>query len=533
VQQGHEVARVRAVRAYRILDTDAEPSYDALARLAASVCDAPIGLLALVDEERVWFKARFGLAGTLEIPRASAFCDHAIGGGGDVVEVGDARRDVRFADGALVAGFPHARFYAGAPLVTPEGDAVGVLCALDTQPRALTEAQREQLRVLAGIAVEQLERRKQLSRLADGLAKVAELTRVVLDVPARGTAVRSLVEAVGVAAGGRAAVFRRASDGTYGQVDGLDELPLPGGRAVVSSEPLRLQNAPEDELVLPIVGAAGAPDLVLAVRTGGRPPDGPDRAALQLVTAALAIAARNFALNGETERRRTELADARTIQAELVARLARDVRGPVTSIVGFARMLEDDPRFPPEAREALAMVRASGEHIGDIAADVELLSRIELAAVEPQWRSIDLAALALAAGAVLDAPVAEGRVVGDPDLVTTAFQRLIEDARRPGEPVRARLEDLGEAVVLELTGTGVPPAGDELAPTLGARLAMRIVERHRGTFRAGGSRASWWVRMTFPADPRQVDRRRRVRIVGGDAPAAEAAGENGPAAVRT
>ena len=90
--------------------------------------------------------------------------------------------------------------------------------------------------------------------------------------------------------------------------------------------------------------------------------------------------------------------------------------------------------------------------------------------------------------------------------------------------VRGRIEDLGEAIVLELSGTGVPPAGDDVQPTLGARLAMRIVERHRGSFRAGGSRASWWVRMTFPADPLQVDRRRRLRAIGADPPAAEPSG---------
>jgi hypothetical protein len=254
---------------------------------------------------------------------------------------------------------------------------------------------------------------------------------------------------------------------------------------------------------------------VLTVRYGSRRPDEADRAALELVVAALAVAVRNVALYGESERRRVELLDARATQAELVARLARDVRGPVTSIVGFARLLEEDVRFPPDAREALAVVRASGERVGEIASDVDLLSRIELAAVEPQWQIVDVAALATAAGAVVERHAA-ARIVADPDLLRTALGRLVEDGRRPASPVRARIEDLDEAVAVELSGTGASPAGETVAPTVSARLAARIVERHAGTFRAGGSAGSWWIRLTVPSDPRRVQRGLRVLLVGAE-----------------
>ena len=359
------------------------------------------------------------------------------------------------------------------------------------------------------------ERAWRLIRLAAGLVEIGEVMNAVFSSPRPATTARALVDAVGSATGGTAALLRCAADDTYGGVNALDARPLPGGRAALAGTPFRLANAPADELAFPIPGGV-RPDFVLTVRYGSRRPDDAELAALELVAAAFAIAVRNVTLHAETERRRVELLDARATQAELVARLARDVRGPVTSIVGFARLLEEDGRFPPDAREALAVVRASGERVGEIASDIDLLSRIELAAVEPQWQTVDLAALAAAAGAVVERGTA-ARIVADPDLLGTALGRLVEDGRRAVSPVRARVEDLEEAVALELRGTGASPAGETAAPTIGARLSARIVERHAGTFRAGGDAGAWWIRLTLPADPRRIQRGLRVLLVGGEA----------------
>ena len=505
---------MRALRAYGVLDTSPEAAYDALVRLAASIAGTPIALVTLIDERRQWFKANVGLEGFSETPREWAFCDHAIRGR-DVFEIADAREDARFATNPLVVGEPLIRFYAGAPLVTPGGDAIGTICVIDREPRALTAVQRAQLALLAQLVIDELERRKRLARLAEGLAQVGELTQAVLASPRPATAARALVDAVGSATGGTAALLRRAADNTYGGVNALDARPLPGGRAALDGTPFRLANAPADELALAIPGAGARPEFVLTVRYGDRRPDEADRAALELVAASFAIAVRNVALYGESERRRVELLDARATQAELVARLARDVRGPVTSIVGFARLLEEDGRFPADAREALAVVRASGERVGEIASDIDLLSRIELAAVEPQWQIVDLAALAMAAGAVVERGAA-ARVIADPDLLGTALGRLVEDGRRPASPVRARIVDLDEAVALELSGTGASPAGETVAPSIGARLAARIVERHAGTFRAGGDAGAWWIRLTLPSDPRRIQRGLKVLLVGAE-----------------
>jgi signal transduction histidine kinase len=508
VEPGHEEARLRTLRAYRVLDTEPEAAYDTLARLAASVCETPIALVALIDESRQWFKANVGLDGIVQTPRAWALSGPTTRGH-EVFEVRDARADARFAGNPLVVGGPRIRFYASAPLVAPDGAGLGTLCAIDREPRELRAAQREQLSLLAAVVVEELERRKRTL----GLLHVAMLAQAVLTSTRPAPAVHAALGAIGAACGGNVTLLRRAADGTYGAVKMLDSRIVGGGRAPLSGEPFRLENAPPDEILVPVRGGDGQPDFALSIRHGARRPDASDQAAFELVASALAVAARNVALRAENARRRVDLLDDRATQAELVARLARDVRGPVTSIVGFARLLEDDERFPADAREALAVVRASGERVGEIASDVELLSRIELAAVEPQWQTVDVAALATAAGAVLDTRAA-ARIVADPDLLSTALRRLVEDGSRAASPVHARIEDLGEAVVIELTGSGASPAGDPAAPTIAGRLTARIVERHGGSLRTGRASAAWWIRLTLPSEPHPAQRPLRVLLAG-------------------
>jgi PAS domain S-box-containing protein len=154
-----EERRLLALQRYGVLDTLPEAVYDDLVHLAGQICGTPMAVMSLVDAGRQWFKARFGLAaeGT---PRDVAFCAHAILDRGLFV-VPDALQDQRFADNPLVTGEPGIRFYAGAPLVTPEGYAIGTLCVLDRQARSLSEAQQEALAALARQVVLHLEARLQ------------------------------------------------------------------------------------------------------------------------------------------------------------------------------------------------------------------------------------------------------------------------------------------------------------------------------------------------------------------------------------
>ena len=164
-QHPREAERLEALRLYRILNTEAEKSFDDLARLASVICGSPISLVSLVDDGRQWFKARVGMAAT-ETSRDVAFCAHAILQR-DVMIVPDALADERFADNPLVLAEPHIRFYAGAPLITPDGLPVGTLCVFDRVPRQLTPEQIQALKVLRDAVVAQLELRRRLLEVSD------------------------------------------------------------------------------------------------------------------------------------------------------------------------------------------------------------------------------------------------------------------------------------------------------------------------------------------------------------------------------
>jgi len=165
-----EQARLAALRRYRILDTAPEEAFDDLTLLASYICGTPMALITLIDEERQWFKSQRGLGNLRETERSVAFCTHAITQA-DILEVPDTREDDRFRQNPFVTGQPHIRFYAGAPLITPDGHALGTLCVIDTEPRRLSPDQRRALDALRHQAQAQLELRRRLDDLRQALAE--------------------------------------------------------------------------------------------------------------------------------------------------------------------------------------------------------------------------------------------------------------------------------------------------------------------------------------------------------------------------
>lgn len=151
----NEALRLKALQDLAILDSPREQSFDDMAQVAMQLCNVPIAVVSLVDRDRQWFKSCFGLEAT-ETPRDVAFCAHAILVPDDVLVVEDATKDSRFIDNALVTGPPHIRFYAGAPLITSEGMALGTLCVIDYQPRTLSAEQITSLKALARQVVQLL-----------------------------------------------------------------------------------------------------------------------------------------------------------------------------------------------------------------------------------------------------------------------------------------------------------------------------------------------------------------------------------------
>ena len=158
----NEQARLQALYSYNILDTLEEMEYDNITLLASEICDTSISLVSIVDDKRQWFKSTVGLDAK-ETPREYAFCAHAILKPDEILEVEDATNDIRFATNPLVTSDPNIRFYAGAPLLDSNNNALGTLCVIDSQPKKLDDNQRKALNILAKqvVALIELKRTKQ------------------------------------------------------------------------------------------------------------------------------------------------------------------------------------------------------------------------------------------------------------------------------------------------------------------------------------------------------------------------------------
>ena len=163
----NEAARLESLHRYDVLDTLPEQEFDDLSRLAALICGTPIALVSLIDTNRQWFKARIGIEQS-ETPRDVAFCAHAILEPG-VMVVPDAMTDERFRTNPLVTGDPNLRFYAGAPLITQDGHALGTLCVADRTPRELSAEQLDSLRALSRLVVNELELRRSVGDLSKSI----------------------------------------------------------------------------------------------------------------------------------------------------------------------------------------------------------------------------------------------------------------------------------------------------------------------------------------------------------------------------
>ena len=193
----NEEARLEALATYRVMDTPTDAAFDDIAKLAAHILNVPIALVSLVDADRQWFKARYGLEAT-QTPRDISFCGHVVEFE-EALVVADTHEDDRFVDNPLVLGEPHVRFYAGMPLRTGDGFVLGTLCAIDHQVRTPSAEQLEMLRILAAQVVDQLEARRvrlALAKETETLKHVAERQTLVFNTMAEGVVVQTAEGAI-------------------------------------------------------------------------------------------------------------------------------------------------------------------------------------------------------------------------------------------------------------------------------------------------------------------------------------------------
>lgn len=189
LDNNNEAARLEALRQYQILDTEPEEAYDNIAQLAGFICKAPIVLVNFIDENRQWFKAKLGLD-CREMPRCvglSYLCQERR----QLVVIPDTLADEQFANNSVVINYPFVRFYAGVPLISPQGDMVGTLCVIDNEPRELSQEQIEALLALSRQVIDQLELRrnlaevsliaKELKRTQEKLAQSENMLRTIIE----------------------------------------------------------------------------------------------------------------------------------------------------------------------------------------------------------------------------------------------------------------------------------------------------------------------------------------------------------------
>jgi signal transduction histidine kinase len=174
----NEEERLESLRSYHILDTAEEQDFDELAMLASAICQTPIALISLIDDNRQWFKSRKG-TNVKETPREISFCAHTIATASDILIVNDTTKDERFYNNPLVTGETKVTFYAGVPLVNEDGYSLGTLCVIDQQAKELTEEQVMALKVLAKQVIVKLELKRKLLALEQKNQELVEVNTFI------------------------------------------------------------------------------------------------------------------------------------------------------------------------------------------------------------------------------------------------------------------------------------------------------------------------------------------------------------------
>ncbi|HEV2881467.1 MAG TPA: ATP-binding protein [Pyrinomonadaceae bacterium] len=557
-----EAERVAALHECAILDTEAEETFDGIARLAAYICETPIALVSLVDASRLWFKAKVGFDAS-ELPRQSTFCTQAILKPEPFV-IEDAAADKRFAKNPYVVHAPHVRFYAAVPLVTPEGHALGVLCVIDHVPRTLKDEQREALHVLARQTMTQLELRRNSNTLAELNRKldreIAERTRAEREreeVLAREQEARAASEANEqryrfLAESIPQQVWTAQPDGRLDYVNQrtIEYFSLADSDIVGDSWQRVIH--PDDldgclERWRKSLSTGEVYEVEFRLRRGS---DGDYRwhlaRALPMRDAAGRII-RWFGTNTDIDdqKRLYRLAEeANRAKDTFLATVSHELRTPLTSMMGWAELLKLGMLDEKKQRHAIEVIESSARSQAQLIGDLLDISRIISGKLRLDVQPVELAPVIAAAMDVVH-PAAEaksiqlasrigrgvGMVSGDPDRIQQVIWNLLANAVKftpTGGRVEVSLKRAGAQaeIVVHDNGAGIHPdflphvfehfrQADSTSTRkhgglgLGLAIVRRLVELHGGTVAAEseGEGHGATFRIHLPLLQRQTSRK--------------------------
>jgi PAS domain S-box-containing protein len=478
-----EELRLAELRAYRVLDTPREASFDRVVELAADLFGVPMAAISLVDSDRQWFKAKIGI-GVDETPRDQSFCSHAIARPENVMVVEDATCDARFVDNPLVTGDPNIRFYAGACLTNPQGHKLGALCVIDDKPHHPSKAMLAQLEILAKLAVGELE-------LARERAGHAEKNRLL-----------ALAEHI-------AKIGHWRLDVATMKVTWSPEVYRIHGVTPETFDP-SVENSlvfytPEDQQrIRESVTSAIASGQDYDFRRQTRGADGVVRQVAGRAVCEFDAAGKVVAMSGIfqdiTEHVKTlEAANAAAaVKAEFLANMSHELRTPLTSVIGFAELLRLQPELGDKTKEYVERVINGSQALLATINDVLDFSKLEAGQVEirrrptvvaPMIRSIvDLfAPQASAKGIAIQCRIASAvpqALLLDPDRVRQILLNLI------GNAVKFTASG-GVTVTVDYNAAGrltlsVRDTGPGIAPDMAARLFKRFSQIDGSLTRAHG-----------------------------------------------
>jgi PAS domain S-box-containing protein len=531
-----EEARLEALRGYAILDTPPEEAFDDLVELAAGICYTPVAAVAFVDERRAWLKAKRGVEMS-EFPRDSAVSAEALKHD-DVFVVRDALADARYHDSAVVSsGF---RFFAGMPLVSPEGHAVGVLCVLDKRPRELSSTQKDALRAIARHVMSQLELGRVSRAEILGRHKFAGLVEQL--------AGSVYIEDLGATSGSYFSpqverMTGYTADEWASGADFFSSVLHPEDRDRVLGAFARAHETREPiQIEYRVIAKDGREVWIQDDAAVARDDEGEPLYFLGFMADATARKQNELRLRKIQDAQVERLRSVDRMKDEFVALVSHELRTPLTSIRGYLELVMDDAeQLPRETRGYLEIVSRNADRLLHLVGDLLLVAQAEAGKLSFDW--VDVEVVPLAAQCVQAAqPAAETAgvdlnfsseasqpIVGDPARIAQLLDNLISNAIKftpVGGRVDVSVDASTRAAVIEVSDTGFGIAAEDqeqlferffrtqsandkaIAGTgLGLSIAKAIVDAHEGSIKVvSGEGQGTTFRVELPTKRPSLDR---------------------------